>query len=204
MKVKNYGIHDNYNARKEKVVFQDTRDRTDEFQDNVYKFLKDLISECDIVNPIVADIGAGSGYKLEKWVPEIQGNNLIGYELEPNLSFLREKYPNKTWVESNFSKEPLRADIVICADVIEHLLNPDDLLEFINKMEPKHVIISTPDRDLLVNLLGRDNNGPPHNQYHIREWNKSELFEYLSHFFTVVNQYHVKEEYQQYIHCIKK
>ena len=202
--MENYEIHDNYNARKEKVVYQDTRDRTDEFQDEVYKLLGNIVKFSGLINPIVADIGAGSGYKLEKWIPEVQGENLIGYELEPNLSFLKTKYPNKTWVESNFSNEPLKADIVICADVIEHLLNPDSLLEFINKMEPKHIIISTPDRDLLVNLLGRDNNGPPHNQYHIREWNKDELHDYISRFFTVVNQHYIKEEYQQIIHAIKK
>lgn len=197
----NFCIHENYISKTEKTIFQDTRTRTDEFQNEVYKLLKSIVVDCGISNPVVADIGAGSGYKLEKWIPEVQGEKLIGYELEPNLSFLREKYPNKTWIESDFDSNPLKADIVICADVIEHLINPDKLMEFITKMEPKHVIISTPDRDLLVEILGRDNNGPPQNPYHIREWSKKELSEYISRFFNIVDHYHEREEYQQIIHC---
>ncbi len=65
----------------------------------------------------------------------------VGYETEPCLSFLRRTYPDRTWVasgesEKSFSKHQItRCDIVICSDVIEHIVNPDSLIEFLLSLE---------------------------------------------------------------------
>ena len=42
-----------------------------------------------------------------------------------------------------------KADLVIASDVVEHLVDPDEMLQFISRIGPKFVVISTPDRDLL-------------------------------------------------------
>jgi len=71
-------------------------------------------------------------------------------------------------------------------------------------MEPEHLVISTPDRGLLVKLLGRDNSGPPKNPYHVREWNFNEFKNYISQFFKIVEQTNNDVEFNQYIYCVKK
>jgi len=54
---------------------------------------------------LVLDIGAGSGYKLMKFLsPEFE---TIGFETEPAISFLRKKYPNEEWVDSGKPDESL-------------------------------------------------------------------------------------------------
>jgi 2-polyprenyl-6-hydroxyphenyl methylase/3-demethylubiquinone-9 3-methyltransferase len=77
-------------------------------------------------------------------------------------------------------------DMIICADVIEHLTNPDNLLNIISNhiSENGIIILSTPDRDMRRGL----NNLRSPNKAHVREWNKSELSKYLSSFdFKIIN-----------------
>tara|TARA_R110000796_G_scaffold34373_2_gene88832 strand:- start:1266 stop:1883 length:618 start_codon:yes stop_codon:yes gene_type:complete len=200
---KTFCLHTEYHS-KSNIFFQDTKEKTDEYQDKVYELFRKVVNECEISNPTISDLGAGSGFKLEKWFPEFTGEQVIGYDLEPTISLLRKKYPNKTWVTSNFESIPFKTDLLICADVIEHVMNPDELMSYIMKMNPEHLVISTPDRDLLVQLIQRDNNGPPKNPYHVREWSFGEFAEYISQFFDIIEHINDPSEYNQYIHCKKK
>ena len=200
---KNYCIDKNYKS-KDNIFFQDTSNKTDEYQDKVYELFRNVINTLDNKETIIADVGAGSGYKLEKWFPEFDGDKIIGYDLEPTVNLLKNSYPNKTWLISDFDSTPIKVNAVICADVIEHVLNPDKLMEFILNMDPEHLVISTPDRDLLVRLLKRDNSGPPTNPYHVREWGFNEFRNYISQFFNIVEHTNDESEFNQYIHCIKK
>jgi len=200
---KNFCLHADYRSKTD-IFFQDTKEKTDEYQDKVYELFRKVINECGIEEPNIADISAGSGYKLEKWFPEFIGERITGYDLAPTVKILKERYPNKTWVVSDFDSSPKKVDLVICADVIEHVLNPDELMQFILKMDPEHLVISTPDRDLLVQLLQRDNNGPSKNPYHVREWSFAEFAEYVTQFFDIVEHVNDPSEYNQYIHCKRK
>jgi len=200
---KNFCLHNEYLSKSD-IVYQDTKEKTDEYQDKVYELFRKVINECEINEPTISDIGAGSGYKLEKWLPEFTGNRLIGYDLEPTVNILKKKYPNKNWLVSDFESNPKKVDLVICADVIEHVMNPDKLMQYILKMNPEHLVISTPDRNLLVQLLQRDNNGPPKNPYHVREWAFDEFSIYISQFFDIVLHKNDSSEFNQYVHCKKK
>jgi 2-polyprenyl-3-methyl-5-hydroxy-6-metoxy-1,4-benzoquinol methylase len=92
-------------------------------------------------------------------------------------------------------------DLVICADVIEHVKNPDELIHFIIKMDPEHIVISTPDRDLLHEKLGRSQTGPPGNTHHIREWSFDEFENYISRNFNIIRHEKIRKEYGQVIYC---
>ncbi len=75
-------------------------------------------------------------------------------------------------------------DVIICADVIEHLVDPDHCLRLIHRvLHPEGVaFISTPERDL---VRGTHCQSSP-NTAHIREWNSAELAAYLkSHQFNI-------------------
>ncbi|MHC4498731.1 MAG: glycosyltransferase, partial [Planctomycetota bacterium] len=84
-------------------------------------------------------------------------------------------------------------DLIISADVIEHLVNPNKLLDYIHlHSHPETlVILSTPERDV---TRGEESLGPPTNPAHVREWNISEFRKYISSCgFSVLESFVVKD-----------
>jgi Methyltransferase domain len=121
-----YFIHDGYRHRSEASYFDDT-ESTDQWQREVYQFAKEVFDQKHLTT--VCDIGCGSANKLVRY---FAGCNFIGLDVLETCKWLRRKYPNLSWMELDFRNAPsLRADLVIAADVIEHVLNPDELLTYI-------------------------------------------------------------------------
>lgn len=163
---------------------------TDEYQDEVYAYAHKLA--IDNMYESVIDIGCGSGFKLMKYFENFK---TIGVETEPCFSFLQQQYPTKKWLlsgnaEKDIALENLEADIVICSDVIEHFEKPEKLLLFFKKINFKKLIISTPDRAILVQQKKATQNGPPWNPCHAREWNFEELSVYISTYFKISKAFH--------------
>jgi SAM-dependent methyltransferase len=159
----------------------DATSSTDEWQKEVYQLAADIADEHNCTT--ILDVGCGSGYKL---VNQLGKYNTIGIEVNPTFDWLQRKYPNRKWLLFD-EVEPakLQADLVICADVIEHLANPDDLLDFISEINFWKLIISTPERD---SVAGKNDYGPPENTAHYREWNAVEFRNYLRQWFAVTDQ----------------
>lgn len=75
--------------------------------------------------------------------------------------------------------------MIICSDVIEHLLEPDNCIKFIKKhIDIKGLVIfSTPERDYRRGISCMSCN----KKEHIREWNKREFALYIeSHGFRII------------------
>lgn len=172
----NYFIHDGYRHRSAPLYFDETSNE-DEWQFEVYKFARE-ICERERLNS-VCDIGCGSGFKLMSFFDNFA---TVGMDLPATCRHLRRRWPNRRWEEADFTRHPPSADLVIAADVIEHLVNPDDLLLFIQRIEPRWAVISTPDRNLL--RLGT-HNGPPENVCHVREWSMTQFHKYVEQFFHI-------------------
>lgn len=178
---KSYSIKRGYLHRNEYSYFDDTTN-TDKWQLEVYTKALEYCKEKNYKS--VIDYGCGSAYKLNKFFNDF---DTTGIDVSPTFEFLNKTYPTKKWLRfGDFDMKNISGDIVICSDVIEHVLNPDELLENINKIENvKYIFISTPDR----NLCKSPNFGPSLNETHIREWSFKELNDYVSKFFTVVAHY---------------
>lgn len=136
----------------------------------------------------IVDIGCGDGSKL-----------LFLSKLDDNISFILidheyiienvvAKIDKANYIKSNFELEMPEVDddilsdsIVVCSDVVEHLLIPDLLLEYLSycSSKAKGVVISTPDR---VQERGLLDFGPPANPFHIREWSLDEFTRLLLEF----------------------
>lgn len=150
------------------------------YQFPVYKYASHIIERYGI-NDLI-DVGCGVGTKLaylQKKFPKI---NVAGIDQQSAIDYCRENYRFGTWYVGDFEKsEPsiskLQADLIICADVIEHLRDPDQLLKYIRRLVRRdgYIILSTPERDA---LRGQGAVTSP-NKFHVREWNFQELEKYL-------------------------
>lgn len=160
--------------------FDDTRNK-DEWQKEVYELAKEIMVAAGYKH--IIDVGCGSAFKL---VNQLGAFDTIGIEVEPALQWLRQQYPSRKWLRfEEADPVALQTDLVLCADVIEHIDNPDDLLDFIGEMNFRKLVISTPERD---GVAGRNDYGPPENVAHYREWNAVEFRNYLRRWFTVEEQ----------------
>lgn len=173
-----YCIKDGYKHRTSEKFFNDTKN-TDKFQKEIYKYARQLLDDMNLSS--VLDVGCGSGYKLIN-----NFDNTVGADLESTVNFLKDKYPNREWMVSDFEdlNHGLEFDMILCVDVIEHVLCPDKLLTYLNSFNFVTGIISTPERDIIRGPLDM---GPPYNTHHIREWNSEEFKKYVGMFFKIVD-----------------
>jgi 2-polyprenyl-3-methyl-5-hydroxy-6-metoxy-1,4-benzoquinol methylase len=179
--VSKYDIAAGYVARARIVHYDDTSN-TDEWQREVYEYAAAL-ARCYHLSSVY-DVGCGSGYKLLKF---FSGYNTVGLDVDATVAQLRKRYPERKWLSIAFSDRSLPpADLVICADVIEHVSNPDELLAFLVHLSGKYIVLSTPDRELVSGKRSRHLFGPPRNIYHVREWTFAEFVAYVSKTLNVV------------------
>ena len=158
-----------------KVVYDDhTKTPLVIWQPYVYEIGKYLAKEnnCEII----VDIGCGLAEKL---MPS--EFNIIGIDYGKNIKNCRDIYDSGEWLEQDLEEEFIldtsKKSIIICADVIEHLLNPGPLLHSIKNINNTAILISTPNRSYNYNF--------PSHRHHIREWHITELEEYLSKYFKL-------------------
>ena len=125
----------------------------------------------------VVDIGCGDGEKLVALYPEFE---VVGIDYGENLEQCRKQYDVGTWLEHDIeSDDPLpvmdlERAVIICADVIEHLVRPEKLLAKLRLALAtcSAVVMSTPERNL---TRGVHHTGPPPNPAHVREWTINEF-----------------------------
>lgn len=131
----------------------------------------------------IVDVGCGSGGKL---VPLQSEFDVIGIDCAPALELTRNQLPGATLIETDL-EFGLPADldpslftgaVVVCADVIEHIVAPEALLDGLVRIaeHAAFVLVSTPDRDRARGLLDV---GPPGNPAHVREWSATELLRWF-------------------------
>ncbi len=177
-----YSIKPGYHHAISAEDFDDTINK-DEWQRSVYELALAKASAMD--QPSILDIGCGSAFKLVNMFGRYK---ITGVEVEPTFSWLKQQYPQHEWaLFDETDPASLEGDLVICSDVIEHIPNPDDLMEFLEDIPFRLLVISTPERDLEA---GKKDFGPPANTAHYREWNGAEFRNYLRRWFNV-DEHHV-------------
>lgn len=142
----------------------------------VQRFLK-TNPQCSVL-----ELGSGTGYKLNKYIRPF-ALEVTGADQAVCTDFAKAKFPGIHWIEFDLEGPTKKfglkeADVIISADVIEHLVDPDKLLALCtaNAHKQTRIFLSTPERDL---VRGKKHHGPPPNQLHIREWNFDEFAAYL-------------------------
>jgi hypothetical protein len=130
----------------------------------------------------LVDIGCGKATKL---LQISDGFDTIGVDFGENIDFCRQAHPELRWEEIDLECISLEwlegippTAVLICGDVIEHLLDPRPLLKLLRAATRAGmtVVMSTPDRS----LIHPDGHlGPPALGAHVREWTCSEFRQLL-------------------------
>ncbi len=177
-----YFVKDDYKARSEPDYFVDADD------DDGLICQPDVYGDACLIaaafgSKRIIDIGSGNGLKLSTMYPQFE---ITGIDFGENLETCRARYPFGTWLEHNLdideplpvSPDDLENAVIVCADVIEHLVRPELLLRKLRAALDScdAILISTPERDL---TWGIHHQGPPPNPHHVREWNMEELLAFL-------------------------
>lgn len=165
----------NYRIRTDPAPFDDTP-FTDEWQDAVYKLAADQLAPD--AHATVVDWGCGSAFKLMKYFADERTHGVEANE--ETLAWLRQKYPASMWDtpgEGSYLRAP---DLLICADVIEHVPDPSALMNQLVSLKPTTLVISTP-------LRRNGDLGPPANPHHSMEWNGEEFLSFVKKFVEVTD-----------------
>ncbi len=127
----------------------------------------------------IVDIGCGQARKLSALHPEFR---VIGVDYGENITWCRRTYTFGSWLESDLEQHDLLPippavlsdAVIVCSDVIEHLVDPRALLATLRSLlvHARYVVLTTPDR---VRTHGTTHAGPPPNPAHTREWTTEEL-----------------------------
>jgi 2-polyprenyl-3-methyl-5-hydroxy-6-metoxy-1,4-benzoquinol methylase len=177
------GLPSAYQVRETPEYFDDTsqRDSVVVHQPEVY-FLAEYLLDVD-QRDILIDIGCGSGRKIST----DRKFTIIGVDCCANLRTFAKRHRDALCVEANLEQSDFEfaelidwnRAVVVCANVIEHLRNPINLL---NKLAGyakagATVLVSTPDRSRLYEL---GNIGPPENLTRAQEWSAEEFVALLA------------------------
>ena len=149
------------------------------YQWHVYTWARDLVEERGL--SVVVDVGCGPAVKLNELIAPC-ASEIFGIDQPSIVEFCKRTYSKGTYLADDFESPsvelPREPDLIICCDVIEHLLSPDALVGYLKRLAGTDtlILISTPDRD---RLRGPDATECP-NPAHIREWSSPEFHRYLA------------------------
>lgn len=147
------------------------------FQPDVIPYAENLAAELGLSK--VVDVGCGWADKLALLHDRRPSWELVGVDYGDNLAHCTATYPWGTWIEADL-EHPFALDahgaVVVCSDVIEHLVDPTAMLESLRTSGASAVVFSTPERDV---QHGKKHRGPSPNLCHVREWNLAELAEFI-------------------------
>lgn len=181
-----YRLPSNYRRNVRPVDFDDHAEVTGkcagwEWQPDVYPFAADVARM--IAATTIVDVGCGAARKSLLLVDEFE---LIGLDRAPIVGQITDN--RGTWVaadleqsgEVGFLAEVIEGAVIVCSDVIEHLVHPEVLVGDLASLcaaTASTLVLSTPDR---VRTRGSRHRGPSPNRGHVQEWTLEELSAWLA------------------------
>ncbi|MBX9389443.1 class I SAM-dependent methyltransferase [Streptomonospora nanhaiensis] len=183
-----------YTQRVPPEYFVDADDDGVTWQPDVYPLVLDLAREHG--RTAVIDLGCGRAGKLAALGEQDPGLELVGVDYGPNIAWCRENLPRGRWVEADLetaaalpiSPGTAARSVVVCSDVLEHLVDPRPAMRLICRLLDQGAacaVVSTPARDLRA---GTAHPGPPRNPSHVREWAQDEFRAFLGGFPVAVER----------------
>lgn len=159
------------------------------YQHPVYRLCRDLLRARRARNFL--DVGSGPGTKLAELIAPLC-SDLVMIDQPSIREVAAQCVPAARFFEADLDSLDLDLgrsfDLIVCADVLEHLKHPDECLRFIHAhLAPDgRAVLSTPERD---HLRGRSCMQSLHPE-HVREWNTSEFRSFVERSGLLVESQH--------------
>lgn len=130
----------------------------------------------------IIDVTCGTVAKVAALHPRFE---VVRIDYDLSIEARHTRYDLSNWIEMGFDAddahgfEDVAGAVLICCDVIEHLVYPEQLLRMLKQGLDGGgavLLLSTPERNL---TRGRGHLGPPPNPAHVREWATDELQRFM-------------------------
>ena len=162
------------------------------------RIITDLIKKHMKQDPVILEVGCGTGHVLEEIADTISTKELIGVDpLQWWLDKAKQRLNNRAKLIKGFAEElPFKdksVDFAICTEVIEHVIDPKVVLKELNRVVKNDglIIVSIPNEKLINRL--KDivdffkiykrlfSNIPKHNddEWHIHSFDLNSFKEYI-------------------------
>jgi 2-polyprenyl-3-methyl-5-hydroxy-6-metoxy-1,4-benzoquinol methylase len=142
----------------------------------------------------VLDVGCGEGFVIQHLRRERPGLSLVGVDIvSPVLKVAAYQNPASFFAVASCGQLPWadsRFDLVLCNEVLEHLVEPDEALGEIARVGRDHFIFSVPHepRYRLANMLAGANwSRWGDDADHRQRWTRSQFISFLGRRFEVVD-----------------
>lgn len=167
-------------------------------------FVKEFVSENDLQDPTVLEVGCGAGHVLHEINNKFKTKNLIGLDPLDDWRDLASKRLNgKVKLIKGFAEDlPFKnesIDCLVCSEVLEHIIDPSIALDEFKRVLKKDgiMIISIPNETIIdflkgiINLFGIYNllfpNIQKENEWHIHDFDLKLFNQYLPADLKTVN-----------------
>ncbi|RMH10592.1 MAG: methyltransferase domain-containing protein [Planctomycetota bacterium] len=147
-----------------------------EYQWDVYKHARQLADRFELKS--VADFGCGVATKLNHFFSHLSP---CAFDQPTVGDYIARNFPTISFraIDLESPQGVLgpdeRFDLTICADVIEHLFDPDPAMELIRTHTKRFAVLSTPEREIVRGVGTLKSTKPDH----VREWTKDEFAAYV-------------------------
>jgi 2-polyprenyl-3-methyl-5-hydroxy-6-metoxy-1,4-benzoquinol methylase len=144
----------------------------------LWRFQATIISMLNEFNiRSVIDVGCGEGFILKHLSQHGVGSSYEGIDISKTaINIAKEIFPRATFrigSANNISGVRSSYDLVVCTEVLEHLLDPEGALLQIKKVSKKYVLISVPNEPffMLANFIrGKNIARMGNDPEHINHW----------------------------------
>jgi ubiquinone/menaquinone biosynthesis C-methylase UbiE len=152
--------------------------------------MKFFSEKVDVVGRSMLDLGCGTGFNYVYATDKLKAGNVHGVDISASaVSYAKTVYPTGSFAQGDICSETLDCgiaswDTVMCCEVIEHVENPDALLETVYRhLRPSGIaFVSTPNRP----VFSLNHEPSPVNHTHLKEYTLEEFRAMLARRFSMV------------------
>jgi 2-polyprenyl-3-methyl-5-hydroxy-6-metoxy-1,4-benzoquinol methylase len=122
----------------------------------------------------VVDLGCGIGYGSYLISQNHDVENVIGFDISESITFANDQFSDKKIIFTQDHNKLAKADVLVAMEIIEHIFDPKDFLEYVEKVDPNIAIISVPNKPSVA-----------YNPYHFHDYTKQDICNIMVNYISI-------------------